>query len=824
MGRFVGAKVAQLSAILTCWLCSGAWADTLTPDPTVARISDFGGVGLMQTPNARFGADGEFSFGINRVEPLRRYILTLQALPFLEATLRYTDIRNAPYSLSPEFSGDQTYKDRGLDLKLRLLDEQKYLPQLAVGLRDLGGTGLFASEYFVVSKRLSAFDLTFGAAWGTLGSRGTIRNPLTYISDRFYTREDSGIGNFSTSLFSGETIGLFGGASYATPLDGLRLNVEYDPTDYSSGKLKPLETKSQFNISADYAVTPLLDASIGLERGNTLMWRATLHTNFNTPSLLPDFAPPPVAVLPDPPAEEIFSQDRAQARLPNSTAVGSWEDAVFVLADNAELEILSIELNGNTLSVAVEKRGFAMADADDFRQVAEAIGGVVAAHAAGISAVVVTGLEVGRSWVKVEVPVKPRPAQDQNSADRSTPVDPQLQTTLARVLGEQRISLVALRVQEPTIELIVARQHYRAPERALGRILRAVISVTPAQYQDIRVIFSENGLTTQEISVVRANFVATALGEQSKDELARQISRSETPAPIGAADFDYAGSYPQYSFSVSPKTRQSLGRPEQFVTYQIYAEASLEVALSASLSLTATAGQDIVNNFDNLHSTSDSIIPHVRSDIAQYLDKGATGISNIRADYLFNIAPRLYGRVSGGLLEDMFAGVNGEVLYAPADSDFAFGVDIARVQQREFDRLFSLRDYQTTTGHATLYYKPAFWDGVTIQVPVGRYLAGDVGATFDISREFTSGMVVGGFVTKTDLSAEEFGEGEFDKGVYISIPLDQILPTTQRSRYGILYRPLTRDGGQRLGTTKKLYDSVAEDQGKNFDSLKDILR
>ena len=43
-------------------------------------------------------------------------------------------------------------------------------------------------------------------------------------------------------------------------------------------------------------------------------------------------------------------------------------------------------------------------------------------------------------------------------------------------------------------------------------------------------------------------------------------------------------------------------------------------------------------------------------------------------------------------------------------------------------------------------------------------LAGDKGVTLDLSRRFKSGFTMGVFATKTNLSAEEFGEGSFDKG------------------------------------------------------------
>ena len=50
---------------------------------------------------------------------------------------------------------------------------------------------------------------------------------------------------------------------------------------------------------------------------------------------------------------------------------------------------------------------------------------------------------------------------------------------------------------------------------------------------------------------------------------------------------------------------------------------------------------------------------------------------------------------------------------------------------------------------------------------MGKYLAGDKGLTLDLSRRFQeSGFTLGVFATKTNLSAEEFGEGSFDKGFY----------------------------------------------------------
>ena len=61
-----------------------------------------------------------------------------------------------------EFSGKQSYKDKGIDAKLRLIKESKNFPQVAFGFRDLGGSGLFGAEYIVASKKVSNVDITAG--------------------------------------------------------------------------------------------------------------------------------------------------------------------------------------------------------------------------------------------------------------------------------------------------------------------------------------------------------------------------------------------------------------------------------------------------------------------------------------------------------------------------------------------------------------------------------------------------------------------------------------------------------------------------------------
>jgi hypothetical protein len=150
----------------------------------------------------------------------------------------------------------------------------------------------------------------------------------------------------------------------------------------------------------------------------------------------------------------------------------------------------------------------------------------------------------------------------------------------------------------------------------------------------------------------------------------------------------------------------------------------------------------------------------------------------------------------------MFAGVSGEVLWRPHDSPIAVGLDLNWVAQRAFDQGFGLRDYRVATGHLSLYADLPWWNLYAVG-RAGRYLAGDWGGTLEIGRRFDSGIEVGAFATLTDVPFSRFGEGSFDKGIYVRIPLD-LFGAPARGRAEALIRPVQRDGGQRLAVDNPL--------------------
>ncbi len=295
---------------------------------------------------------------------------------------------------------------------------------------------------------------------------------------------------------------------------------------------------------------------------------------------------------------------------------------------------------------------------------------------------------------------------------------------------------------------------------------------------------------------------SSATEDGSPAELLR--SSELTPPPASIAEFSDPN-YRRFIWDIHPFMRQSVFDPDNpfFVGLGIGADASVEIG--RGLWLGASASIMIFDTFSDIDRESDSVLPHVRSDVARYLKEGRYGFDSLQSSYYFKLGREVYGRATAGYLEEMFAGVGGEVLYRPFQQRWAIGLNLWAVQQREYERLFGLLDYQTITGHATFYYETP-WNDISLRFHVGRYLAKDYGYTFEAVRTFATGVQVGAWFTITNVSAEQFGEGSFDKGIMIRIPMEWALPYGSRSVFNLDLRPIQRDGGQMLRGNAQLYD------------------
>ena len=233
---------------------------------------------------------------------------------------------------------------------------------------------------------------------------------------------------------------------------------------------------------------------------------------------------------------------------------------------------------------------------------------------------------------------------------------------------------------------------------------------------------------------------------------------------------------------------------EEFFKGAILVENDSEYVIKDNLLFHSNLKYSLADNFDDLRFPPVDTYPaQVRSDVKQYLKNMDKGIILGRAqlDYYLNPYKNHHLMLSGGILEDMFSGYGFEYLYYENDKNYSVGFEIFDVKKRDYDWGFGTLDYENITGHINLYYRNYGLVPFDMKLSYGEYLAGDIGTTIELSRSFSNGMNFGVFASNTDVSAAQFGEGSFDKGIFFNIPI-----------YGNLinytWRPLTKDPGAKL--------------------------
>jgi len=260
--------------------------------------------------------------------------------------------------------------------------------------------------------------------------------------------------------------------------------------------------------------------------------------------------------------------------------------------------------------------------------------------------------------------------------------------------------------------------------------------------------------------------------------------------------------FPIIFSSISPALVTHIGNPEKFFFGGINLQHISEIQFSRSLLLSSELNARVYGDFKNTISGPGSVMEHVRTDLVEYLKEDDIVISRMQLDYIWSPRKDTYAKLSGGIYETMFAGYGVETLYKPFMKNYSVGFEIFYVKQRSFDQRFSFKDYSTVTGHINFGYSLPL--GIESNISYGRYLAKDDGFTFDLGRRTKSGFKAGIYFTRTNVSAETFGEGSFDKGFYFQIPIDLFSSDYSGNYSTFKLSPLTRDGGAKLIHDKDL--------------------
>lgn len=689
----------------------------ITP-ATRPTLNYWGLPGLIDTPTATAMPDGGISVSVSHFASQTRTTLAFQVLPRVTASFRYTAV-GGRFTPDGSPATQEFYYDRSFDVHWLAIEEGGWWPSVAVGIRDIVGTGVFGSEYVVATRHFGAEDqlaVSAGVGWGRLGQRSPFGEP-------FGPRPpiDFGLGG-SVDLdqfFRGDAA-FFGGIEWQAT-DRLRFQVEYSSDLYRAEEAAGLfSVDSPINVGATYRLGR--NATIGAHYlyGNTFGISLNMLIDPGRPAAasLTTAAPNPVA--PRPPQRE-----------PYSTAWTAQPNGPAILRDNVAL-----------------------------------------------------------------------------------------------LMEEEGLELVGLALDERRAVLRVRNTRYQFESMALGRAMRVLSITMPNSVEVFEVVFVVEGMDVSRVRMNRSDIEALENAPDGADQILARAEIEDARAVRDPELIEILEPQSRFTWGIAPYIETQLFDPAAPVRADLGVRASARYSFGNGFLLQGEVRARLIGNLDEARLVagpvpSPTAPPPVRTDGYLYLQNSDARIQNLTFSHYGRPARNLYSRVTVGYLERMYAGVSAELLWRPVDSRLGIGLEVNHVWQRDFDGGFGLRDYNVTMGHLSAYYD--LGEDFHAQIDAGRYLAGDYGATFRLERVFENGWRVGAFATFTDVSFEDFGEGSFDKGITLEIPLGYIVGTETRDSAGAVIRPVQRDGGAALSVQGRLNGLVSDYHRNRFEDTRGMV-
>lgn len=210
---------------------------------------------------------------------------------------------------------------------------------------------------------------------------------------------------------------------------------------------------------------------------------------------------------------------------------------------------------------------------------------------------------------------------------------------------------------------------------------------------------------------------------------------------------------------------------------------------------------------------------NVRTDIVEYYRQPGLTVNEAFFQKVWNMGGTgWYTKAAFGYLEREYAGLAGEFLYYPVKGRWAIGLEGAIYRKRSY-RGLGFTDKIRKTEHfivrhvpfpyGSQYFLDLYYEykeaKLDTRIRIGKFLANDYGARYEISRNFDSGMRITFWYTYTNGNDIINGKTYHDKGVAISLPLDLFYMQTSRETWTYGMSAWLRDVGVIGGTGRDLY-------------------
>ncbi|MFQ5544553.1 MAG: YjbH domain-containing protein [Acidiferrobacterales bacterium] len=429
---------------------------------------------------------------------------------------------------------------------------------------------------------------------------------------------------------------------------------------------------------------------------------------------------------------------------------------------------------------------------------------------------------------------------------------------LARALKRQGFKDVGLRLKERSLEATLSHPRISLISRTVGRAARTLLLAGPMGIESIKITYTLSDLPlvtyhfkdafllqyyfdglTSQLDLrrsIKVTYTSPEYAERFANNAIPDLDTDRGTDPVieglqGGEPLSFgATSGPWSGFRFIPfNLRFFFNDPSGALKGHLFSVAAYSRPIGDLLFFRGSVRFTLAENVTDVTTPSNSLLPHVRSDVALYKQDDVRLLSLLVNRY-YHLDERVYARLSGGYYEEMFGGVGGQILYLPRWGNWAFDFTADYLKQREPRDDFRFIDYDVLTALGAFHYRFRKL-GVTTTFRVGRFLAKDDGVRFELKRRFRSGIEVGAWYTWTDIDditpPGTPDDPYRDKGIFLSVPLNAVLTKDSRATSNFVLTDWTRDVGQMVESPGDLYRLVERPlmlDNPEYDPLTDFAK
>lgn len=410
----------------------------------------------------------------------------------------------------------------------------------------------------------------------------------------------------------------------------------------------------------------------------------------------------------------------------------------------------------------------------------------------------------------------------------------ELAQELAFAFAEQglnlyRIYLTTNETGEEALWIKMINVRYRVESDLKERIETVLAALVPTNIASVTVVIEADGIPTHEYRFRTLDL--HRFREKAVSDFEFQVlspMREPTPPPNKYdGTLIYHRSKRIWTFTVRPRLLAFFGSstgkfkysagivagPEGYLFDQLYYKVQMAYNIKSSIS--DVGDRDLLNP---------SQLINVRSDLVRYYQTNTVSLEQAYIQKGAYLRKGWYGRLALGYFEAAYGGIAAEFLYYPVGSAWAIGLEAAGVLKRKYHGLGFTTEVRKFDGFQPekvhyigyQYFLDLYYDFRPLQldfkVSIGKFLARDVGARFEVGRYFASGFRFSVWYTWTNAHDIVNGERYRDKGVAFVIPFDFFLKKSSRTMIGNVLSVWLRDTGARAATGKRLYPTLHDER------------